>query len=80
MSRHEEKKATGLMIAEKFFGLITLLIGALAFYYTSTSLGEIASSNIPQASNVAFFIQVFMYTISIGLIGLGIFLILAKTS
>lgn len=80
MSRKEERKATGFVIAEKFFGLITLLIGALAFYYTSTSLGEIASSNIPQAPNVAFFIQVFIYAISIGLMGLGIILIFAKTS
>ena len=77
MSRREEKKATGLMIAEKFFGLVMLVIGALMFHYTSSSLNEIVADIGPK---IALFIQVFMYAISIGLIGLGIFLILAKTS
>ena len=77
MSRREEKKATGLMIAEKFFGLIMMVIGALMFHYTSGSLNEIVTDIGPK---IALFIQVFMYAISIGLIGLGIFLILAKTS
>ena len=77
MSRREEKKATGLMIAEKFFGLIMLVIGALTFHYTSSSLNEIVTDIGPK---IALFIQVFMYAFSIGLIGLGIFLILAKTS
>ena len=77
MSRSKEKKATGLMIAEKFFGLVMLVIGALMFYYTSSSLNNIVADIGPK---IALFIQVFMYTISIGLIGLGIFLILAKTS
>ena len=77
MSRSKEKKATGLMIAEKFFGLVTLVIGALIFHYTSRSLNKIVTDIGPK---IALFIQVFMYAISIGLIGLGIFLILAKTS
>jgi len=77
MSRSKEKKATGLMIAEKFFGLVMLVIGALTFYYTSSSLNEIVTDIGPK---IALFIHVFMYAISIGLIGLGIFLILAKTS
>ena len=77
MSRREEKKATGLMVAEKFFGLVMLVIGALMFHYTSSSLNEIVTDIGPK---IALFTQVFMYAISIGLIGLGIFLILAKTS
>lgn len=77
MSRREEKKATGFVIAEKFFGLVTLIIGALIFHYTSSSLDKIVTDIGPK---IALFIQVFMYAISIGLIGLGIFLILAKTS
>ena len=77
MSRREEKKAAGLMIAEKFFGLVTLVIGALIFHYTSSSLNKIVTDIGPK---IALFIQIFMYAISIGLIWLGIFLMLAKTS
>ena len=77
MSRREEKRATGFVIAEKFFGLVTLVIGALIFHYTSSSLNKIVTDIGPK---IALFIQIFMYAISIGLIGLGIFLILAKTS
>ena len=80
MSRREERRASGFVIAEKFFGLIILIIGALMLYYTNMSLGNIASSNVPRATDVALFVQVFMYTISIGLIGLGIFLISARAS
>ena len=76
MSKKEEKKASGFVIAEKFFGLISLIIGALALYYTNSSLNSIADIG----QKIALFVQVFMYTISIGLIGLGIFLIFARAS
>ncbi|HDI12034.1 MAG TPA: hypothetical protein ENF63_00395 [Candidatus Bathyarchaeota archaeon] len=74
--REEEKKATGFIIAEKFFGLITLIIGILTFYYTYSSLNSIADVG----PKVALFVQVFMYAVSIGLIGLGIFLMLTRAS
>jgi len=76
MSKKEEEKASGFVIAEKFFGLITLIIGALTFYYTNSSLNSMADVS----QKIALFIQVFMYAISIGLIGLGIFLIFARAS
>ncbi|RLI20140.1 hypothetical protein DRO54_06925 [Candidatus Bathyarchaeota archaeon] len=76
MSRREEKKASGFLIAERFFGLITLIVGALTIHYTNTSLGDVAEVGL----KIATFVQVFMYAISIGLIALGIFLILAKIS
>ena len=76
MSKKEEEKASGFVIAEKFFGLITLIIGALTLYYTNSSLNSIADVG----QKIALFVQVFMYAISIGLIGLGIFLIFARAS
>lgn len=76
MSRRKEKKASGFVIAEKFFGLIILIIGALTLYYTNNSLNSIADIG----QKIALFVQVFMYAISIGLIGLGIFLMFARTS
>ena len=76
MSRKEEKKASGFAIAEKFFGIVILLIGALTLHYTNTSLGDIAQK-IPE---IIPFVQVFMYIISAGLIALGTFLIFVKTS
>ena len=76
MSKKEEEKASGFVIAEKFFGLITLIIGALTLYYTNSSLNSMADVS----QKIALFIQVFMYAISIGLIGLGIFLIFARAS
>ena len=76
MSRREERRASGFVIAEKFFGLIILIIGALALYYTNNSLNSIADIG----QKIASFVQVFMYAISIGLMGLGIFLIFARTS
>ena len=76
MSRREERRASGFVIAEKFFGLIISIIGALALYYTNNSLNSIADIG----QKIASFVQVFMYAISIGLIGLGIFLIFARTS
>ena len=76
MSRREERRSSGFVIAEKFFGLIILIIGALALYYTNNSLNGIADIG----QKIASFVQVFMYAISIGLIGLGIFLIFARAS
>ncbi|MGQ9623862.1 MAG: hypothetical protein ACUVUF_02500 [Candidatus Bathycorpusculaceae bacterium] len=57
----------GLTLAEKFFGFILIVIGALTTYYTLTS----------SASLGAF--TGFFGFLSIVLVALGIFLIIAKT-
>jgi len=57
----------GLTLAEKFFGFILLIVGALATYFTFTS---------PQALG-AF--TGFFGVLSIILLALGVFLITAKT-
>jgi hypothetical protein len=62
-----EEVGFGLTVAEKFFGLILLIVGALATYYTFTStqaLGDYTG---------------FFGFLSIILLVLGIILITAKT-
>ena len=62
-----EEGGFGITLAEKFFGLIIIIIGALATYYTFTStsaLGDFTG---------------FFGFLSIFLLALGIFLIIAKT-
>ena len=66
MSR-EEGETTGFTIAEKFFALLIILIGALVTYYTVTSSG--LDSRFP----------VIFAAGGLALIVLGIFMILAKT-
>ena len=71
MSKEREKASTKFVIAEKFFGILIVLIGVLTTYYTYTSLGEL-SKYMGAFGN--------MFTlIGIGFILLGVILILAKT-
>ena len=62
-----EEGGFGLALAEKFFGLILVIIGALAIYYTLTS-----------ASALAGFTGFFGF-LSVILLVLGVLLIIAKT-
>jgi len=62
-----EEGGFGLTVAEKFFGLILLVMGALAMYYTFTS------------SNTLEAFTGFFGFLSVILIVLGLFLIIAKT-
>jgi hypothetical protein len=62
-----EEGGFGLTLAEKFFGLLLLIIGGLTTYYTLTS-----------SSDLGAFTGLFGF-LSILLAALGIFLIIAKT-
>ena len=64
-----EEKPLGLTIAEKFLGLLVILIGALTINFTY---------NDPPGGIVAPFSGVFIVA-SIALIAIGILLVLAKT-
>jgi len=61
-----EEGGFGLIVAEKFFGLILVVVGALAMYYTFTS-----------TSALGVFTGFFGF-LSIVLLALGVFLITAK--
>jgi hypothetical protein len=63
----EEEGGFGLNVAEKFFGLLLIIIGALALYYTYLS-----------ASILAPFAAFFVFLSIIPLI-LGLILLTAKT-
>jgi len=60
----------GLMVAEKFFGLLTLIIGALLVYFTFTSPPE-------SGGQVANFSFVFIIA-GLALVIFGLFLLLAR--
>ena len=62
----------GLEIAEKFFGLIAIIIGALTAYYAYVSPPE-----SPPAVPSGWLSSIFI-TAGFVLIGIGIFLMLAK--
>ena len=62
----------GLTIAEKFFGLIAIIIGALTAYYT-----YISPPKSPPAVPSGWLPSIFI-TAGFVLIGIGVFLILAK--
>ena len=64
-----EEKPIGLTVAEKFFGLLVLLIGAITVYVTY---------NNPPGGIIAPFSSIFIAS-GIVLIAIGIFLVLAKT-
>ena len=64
-----EEKPIGLTIAEKFLGLLVILIGALTVNFTY---------NDPPEDIVAPFSGIFIAA-GIALIAIGVFLILAKT-
>ena len=62
-----EEGGFGITLAEKFFGFIIIIIGAMATYYTFTStsaLGDFTG---------------FFGFLSIFLLAIGVFLIIAKT-
>ncbi|UCE43705.1 MAG: hypothetical protein JSV57_04960 [Candidatus Bathyarchaeota archaeon] len=63
----------GLGIAEKFFGLIVLIIGALTVYYTYLSPPDLP----PGVPSVGGFISIFIIA-GFLLIAVGIFLMIAK--
>lgn len=62
-----EEGGVGVVIAEKFFGLILLIIGALATYYTFTSIQTLRGYTG------------FFGFLSIIVVALGIILVTAKT-
>ena len=64
-----EEKPIGLTVAEKIFGLIVILIGALTVNFTY---------NDPPGSIVEPFSGIFIAA-GIALIAIGVFLVLAKT-
>jgi len=63
----EEGGGFGIALAEKFFGFIIIIIGALATYYTFTSIDALG-----------VFTGFFGF-LSILLLAIGVFLIIAKT-
>jgi hypothetical protein len=63
----EEGGGFGITLAEKFFGFIIIIIGALATYYTFTSTSELGD------------FTGFFGVLSIFLLALGVFLVIAKT-
>ncbi|MEM3577878.1 MAG: hypothetical protein QXX51_05410 [Candidatus Bathyarchaeia archaeon] len=63
----EEGGGFGLTLAEKFFGLLLLIVGALTSYYTFTSIGDLGN-----------YIWLFGF-LSIFMLALGMLLITAKT-
>ena len=64
-----EERPIGLSIAEKFFGLLVILIGALTMNFTY---------NDPPGGVVAPFSGIFIAA-GFVLIAIGVFLVLAKT-
>ncbi len=64
----------GLTIAEKFFGLIAIIIGALTVYYTYISPPD----TLPPAVPAGWLSSIFILAGFI-LIGVGVFLMLANT-
>jgi len=63
----EEGGGFGITLAEKFFGLIIIIIGAMATYYTFTS-----SSALGDFTGFFGFLSIF-------LLAIGVFLIISKT-
>lgn len=59
------EEPVGLTIAEKFFGLLIILIGSIIFYVTYTNLKSLVHPFI-------------FLVIGSGLIGLGIILVLSR--
>jgi hypothetical protein len=63
----EEEGSFGLNLAEKFFGLILVAIGAIGLYYTVTSTTVLLSATG------------LFYLLLIVLIALGVVLLISKT-
>lgn len=68
MSR--EEAPAGLAVMEKFFGIITIIVGVLTIYYTFTSLGELS---VDGAYPGIFAVMGFILIVT------GVALLLAKT-
>ena len=64
-----EEMPSGLFVAEKLFGLVLIIIGAVVAYFTSTS---------PPTGDAGTFSSLFIIA-GIILLGIGILLVLAKT-
>ena len=64
----------GLTIAEKFFGLIAIIIGALTVYYTYISPPDTLPPGVPSGG---WFSSIFIVA-GLVLIAVGVFLMLAK--
>ncbi len=63
----EEEGGFGITLAEKFFGLIIIIIGAMITYYTFTSTSALGS------------FTGFFGFLSVFLLAIGVFLLIAKT-
>ena len=64
-----EEMPAGVLLAEKLVGLILIIIGAVVAYFTATN---------PPPGDISNFLNYFI-TAGIVLVGIGIFLVLAKT-
>ena len=64
-----EDMPMGLAVAEKLFGLILIIIGAIVVYASSTN---------PPAGDISKFLGIFVIA-GVVLLGTGIFLVLTKT-
>ena len=64
----EEGDTFWVSLAEKFFGIILIIIGALMLYYTATSTGTDALGTF----------SVFFGILSVVLLVIGVFLLLVK--
>jgi len=62
-----EESGWGLNVAERFFGLLILVIGAISLYYTASS-GDVLGG----------YVQLFSF-LCIGLMLIGIVVLVAKT-
>ena len=63
-----EDTPIGLAVAEKIFGLILIIIGAIVAYYSSN----------PPAGDISHFAGIFTAT-GLVIVAAGIFLVIAKT-
>lgn len=63
----EEEGGFGITLAEKFFGFLILIIGAIATYFTFTSFNDLGAYTG------------FFGFLSLVLLALGIFMLTAKT-
>jgi hypothetical protein len=67
LNMSEEEGGFGITLAEKFFGFLIMIVGALAAYFTFTSFNDLGAYTG------------FFGFLSIVLLALGIFMLTAKT-
>lgn len=65
-----EEAPEGLVIAEKFFGILAIIVGVFTIYYTYVSIGEIAAE-------ITSYPEIFML-IGFVIVAVGVLLVLAK--